>query len=254
MDKSRKPLVIGNLKMHGSLQSNQALLGAIKAGYHYGSQLDSALCLPFVYLYQARELLQGSAIAWGAQDLSVHTQGAHTGEIAAAMLQEFACTWVLCGHSERRTAFAETNAAVAAKASAALQAGLGPVVCVGETLAQREAGQTAAVLAEQLQPVLALGAPALGRLVIAYEPVWAIGTGQAATPAQAQQAHSFIRALLAQHGARATRILYGGSVNAENAAALFAGADIDGALVGGAALCAASFLGILQAASDAAMG
>ena len=243
----RKRLVIGNWKMHGNLAANEALLQALCAQAGRCAQADVAVCVPFPYLAQVGHLLQGSPVSWGAQDISIHTQGAYTGEVSGAMLTDFSCRWVLVGHSERRAYHGETSEQVAAKASAALASGITPVVCVGETLQQQEAGQTENVIAEQLQPVLALGAEQLAGVVIAYEPVWAIGTGKTASPEQAQAVHAFIRSLLQKAGVPQVRVLYGGSVKAANAASLFAMPDIDGALVGGAALVAEEFLNIVAA-------
>ena len=248
MSHTRKRLVMGNWKMHGSLAANAALLDGLAAGAARAGDTQLAVCAPFPYLAQLRDALTGTPISWGAQDVSVHTHGAYTGEVAPAMLADFGCTWALCGHSERRALHGETSTQVAAKAASALAAGLTPVVCVGETLDDRDAGQVECVIGDQLEPVLALGADALARLVIAYEPVWAIGTGRTATPEQAQAVHAFIRAALAQAGAAQVRILYGGSVKAANAATLFAQPDIDGALVGGASLVADEFLNIAAAA------
>ena len=242
----RARLVLGNWKMHGSLAENAALLASLRAA-DAGSRCQIGVCVPFPYLAQAAQALQGSAVSWGAQDVSVHEKGAYTGEVSAAMLEDFACRWALAGHSERRAYHGETDQLVADKARAALQAGLTPVVCVGETLAEREAGQTLAVIRRQLAPVLALGADAVARMVLAYEPVWAIGTGRSATPEQAQEVHAAIRAELAALGTSQVQVLYGGSVKAANAASLFAMADIDGALVGGAALVAEEFLRIAAA-------
>jgi len=249
MSQSRTRLVMGNWKMHGNLAENAALLGGLVAGAQRAGAARLAVCVPFPYLAQARQALDGTAISWGAQDVSVHERGAYTGEVSAAMLADLGVTWALCGHSERRALHGESSAVVAAKAAAALGAGLTPVVCVGETLSDRDAGDAECVIGDQLDPVLALGAEALGRMVIAYEPVWAIGTGRTATPEQAQAVHAFIRAALARHGAQQTPILYGGSVKAANAAALFAQPDIDGALVGGASLVADEFLNIAAAAA-----
>lgn len=243
---ARARLVLGNWKMHGSLAENGLLLAALRAA-DVGSSSQVGVCVPFPYLAQAAQALQGSAISWGAQDVSAHEKGAYTGEVSAAMLEDFACRWVLAGHSERRAYHGETDQVVADKARAALQSGLTPVVCVGETLDEREAGQTLAVIRRQLAPVLALGADAVARMVLAYEPVWAIGTGRSATPEQAQEVHAAIRAELAALGAPQVQVLYGGSVKAANAASLFAMADIDGALVGGAALVAEEFLRIAAA-------
>ena len=233
--------------MHGSLKANTALLGGLVAGMTQVDDCDVAVCIPFPYLAQADATLRGSAVTWGAQDVSAHQQGAFTGEVSAAMLSDFACQWVIVGHSERRQYHAETDQLVADKAVAALKSGLAPVVCVGETAAEHESGQTQAVIARQLAPVLALGPDVLSRAVLAYEPVWAIGTGLTATPDQAQSVHAFIRASLAQLGVPQVRILYGGSVKASNAASLFAMSDIDGALVGGASLVAEEFLRIAAA-------
>jgi triosephosphate isomerase len=247
MSHTRKHLVMGNWKMHGSLAANAALLDGLAADAARAGETQLAVCVPFPYLAQVRDALAGTPISWGGQDVSVHPQGAYTGEVAPAMLADFGCAWALCGHSERRALHGESSALVAAKAASALAAGVTPVVCVGETLADRDAGQVEHVIDEQLDPVLALGAEALARLVIAYEPVWAIGTGRTATPEQAQAVHAFIRAALVRHGAGQTRILYGGSVKAANAASLFAQPDIDGALVGGASLVAEEFLNIAAA-------
>ncbi|MGB6242631.1 MAG: triose-phosphate isomerase [Castellaniella sp.] len=249
MNHARTRLVMGNWKMHGSLADNAALLGGLVAGAQRAGSAQLAVCVPFPYLAQARQALSGSTVSWGAQDISVHDRGAYTGEVSAAMLADFEVSWVLCGHSERRAMHGESSALVAAKAAAALGAGLTPVVCVGETLSDRDAGDAECVIGDQLEPVLALGAESLSRLVIAYEPVWAIGTGRTATPEQAQAVHAFIRAALTRHGAAQTRILYGGSVKAANASDLFAQPDIDGALVGGASLVAEEFLNIAAAAA-----
>jgi len=246
----RRKLVIGNWKMNGNRAANATLLSGILAGLNdFGA--DCAVCVPAPYLAQCETLLQGSAVAWGAQDLSVHTSGAYTGEVSASMLTDFACSYVLCGHSERRAYHHESNELVAQKTRAALAAGLTPVVCVGETLEQREAGATAAVIGAQLQAVLdVLENSELIKIVVAYEPVWAIGTGKTATPQIAQQAHALLRAQLAARdtlSAAAIQILYGGSMKPDNAKELLAQPDIDGGLIGGAALKAADFLGIIQA-------
>ncbi|WP_269497958.1 triose-phosphate isomerase [Castellaniella sp. S9] len=247
MSHTRKRLVMGNWKMHGSFAANAALLDELVAEAPQAGDAEVAVCAPFPYLAQLQGTLAGSPISWGAQDVSIHTQGAYTGEVSAGMLADFGCTWVLCGHSERRALHGETSDQVAAKAATALAAGLTPVVCVGETLDDRDGDQVECVIGDQLEPVLALGTEALGRLVIAYEPVWAIGTGRTATPEQAQAVHAFIRQSLTQQGAGQVRILYGGSVKAGNAASLFAQPDIDGALVGGASLVAQEFLNIAAA-------
>jgi len=244
---SRKRLVIGNWKMHGDTAFNSELLAGLRTGIADIQQCQVAVCVPFPYLYQTRSLLEGTGVSWGAQDVSRHEKGAYTGETAASMLADFACQWVLVGHSERRSYHGETDELVAQKAAAALKAGITPVVCVGETLQEQEAGQTHAVIERQLAPVLALGVESLQRLVVAYEPVWAIGTGLTATPEQAQEVHALIRARLEAAGAGQVRILYGGSVKGSNAASLFAMPDIDGALVGGASLVASEFLSIAAA-------
>ncbi|ANN69776.1 triose-phosphate isomerase [Bordetella bronchialis] len=229
--------------MHGSLAENAALLDALRARAGAGT-CQIGVCVPFPYLAQAQALLDGSAVSWGAQDISVHDKGAYTGEVSAAMLKDFGCRWALAGHSERRAMHGETDELVAQKARTALAAGLTPVVCVGETLAEREGGNTLGVIERQLEPILALGAQSLNHLVLAYEPVWAIGTGRTATPEQAQEVHGAIRVALRGLGVPQVRILYGGSVKAANAAELFAMPDIDGALVGGASLVADEFLRI----------
>ncbi|MCG2583227.1 triose-phosphate isomerase [Massilia sp. TS11] len=247
----RRKLVVGNWKMNGSRAANASLLAGIVAGLGT-ARAEAAVCAPAPYLAQCEQALAGSALAWGAQDVSAHAAGAYTGEVAAAMLADLGCRFVIVGHSERRAYHGESNALVAQKVLAALGAGLTPIVCVGETLAEREAGRTAAVVGEQLAAVLAvLDAASLARIVVAYEPVWAIGTGKTATPAMAQEVHAQLRAQLqdkqAEAGA-AIRILYGGSMKPDNAAELMAQADIDGGLIGGAALKAADFLAIIHAA------
>jgi triosephosphate isomerase len=247
----RRKLVIGNWKMNGNRAANTALLSGIVAGLT-STGADCAVCVPAPYLAQCQAELQGSPVAWGGQDVSVHASGAYTGEVSAGMLVDFASRYVLCGHSERRAYHKESSELVAQKTVAALAAGLTPVVCVGETLAQREAGETEAVICGQLQAVLDLiPAADVAKIVVAYEPVWAIGTGKTATPQIAQDAHSFLRARLAQKNeaaAAGVQILYGGSMKPDNAKELMAQADIDGGLIGGAALKAADFLGIIQAA------
>ncbi|HEX7249999.1 MAG TPA: triose-phosphate isomerase [Burkholderiales bacterium] len=235
----RARLVAGNWKMYGSLAANRALMDALLAGVQ---GVECAVCVPFPYLAQVAERLKGTAIAWGAQNLSEHAQGAFTGEVSAAMLAEFGCRYVLVGHSERRQLYGETDAQAAAKFAAAQGAGLRPIFCIGETLAERDAGRTEEVVARQLDAVLGRGK--FGDAVLAYEPVWAIGTGRTATPEQAQAVHAFLRTRV---GA-ATRILYGGSVKAQNAAAIFSMPDVDGGLIGGASLVAADFLAICAAA------
>jgi triosephosphate isomerase len=235
----RARLVAGNWKMHGSAAANRALLDALVAGVQ---GVECVVCVPFPYVAQAAERLKGTTIAWGAQNVSEHAQGAYTGEVSAAMLADLGCRYVLVGHSERRQLYGETDAVAAAKFAAAQGAGLRPIFCVGETLAERDAGRTEEVVARQLDAVLGRGK--FGDAVLAYEPVWAIGTGRTATPEQAQAVHAFLRKRLGE----ATRILYGGSVKAQNAAAIFAMPDVDGGLIGGASLVAADFLAICAAA------
>ncbi len=247
----RRKLVLGNWKMNGSLAANASLLEALKPACA-GSAAQVGVAAPFPYLAQVQSTLQGTDILWGAQDISAQKSGAFTGEVAASMLVEFGCRFALVGHSERRTLHGETSEQVAAKATAALDAGITPVVCVGESLTEREAGDTLAVIQAQLAPVLALGAEAVARMVLAYEPVWAIGTGRTASPEQAQEVHAAIRAQLQTLGVPQVQVLYGGSVKAANAASLFGMADIDGGLVGGAALDAKDFAGIVEAAGQAA--
>ena len=239
--------------MNGSRAGNALLLSDIVAGL--GSHdAACAVCVPAPYLQQCADALAGSALGWGAQDVSVHASGAYTGEVAAGMLAEFACRYVLVGHSERRAYHAESNALVAQKAIAALAAGVTPIVCVGETLAQRESGATEYVVKRQMAAVIHTNGHCISEIVVAYEPVWAIGTGKTASPEQAQQVHAVVRtqikAATAQPGR--VRILYGGSMNAANAAQLLAQPDIDGGLIGGASLKPADFLSILSAASLAA--
>ncbi|MEP7275541.1 MAG: triose-phosphate isomerase [Betaproteobacteria bacterium] len=251
----RTGLVVGNWKMNGGLAANSRLLDALLAGWPSqpadeaapGSTGDLAVCVPFPYLGQAQAALAGSRIAWGAQDVSANASGAYTGDVAAAMLLEFGCRYVLVGHSERRQMHAEGDAIVAAKARATLDAGMTPVVCVGETLAEREANATVAVVTRQFAAVASALGDDLPRIVLAYEPVWAIGTGRTASPAQAQEVHALLRQALGRARAADVRVLYGGSVKAANAKALFAMPDVDGGLVGGASLDAAEFLAIARA-------
>lgn len=248
----RLPLVAGNWKLNGSLTGNHALLSDIIAGLPEGG-VDVMVCPPAVYLGSAAAELQGSRILLGAQDVSSRDAGAFTGEVAAAMLRDVGCSHTLIGHSERRTLFGDTDDIVAAKFVAARAGGLQPVLCVGETLEERQAGGTMAVVNRQLDAVLTkVGAAEFAGAIVAYEPVWAIGTGQTATPEQAQEVHAAIRARLAEAGAKLaadTRILYGGSVKGANAADLFARQDIDGGLIGGASLKAGEFLTICEAAA-----
>ena len=244
----RHNYVIGNWKLNGGLNANAALLAALQAGVISHANATCAVCVPHPYLQQAQTVLHESAVQYGAQNVSEHASGAFTGEVSAAMLLDFAAKYCLVGHSERRAIYGESDALVALKFQAVKAAGITPVLCVGETLAEREAGNTEAVVARQLAAVLTLvGASGLEGAILAYEPVWAIGTGKTASPEQAQEVHAFLRAQLAKVNAQNMSILYGGSVKASNAASLFAMPDIDGALVGGAALVAAEFLGIWDA-------
>lgn len=245
---NKRALVVGNWKMHGSRPANAALLDGILQARPFGC--DVAVCVPFPFLSETAATLAGSDIRWGGQDCSAQEQGAFTGEVSAGMLAEFGCRFVIVGHSERRALHAESDQLVADKAKAALGRGVTPIVCVGETLAQREAGQTETVVKRQLSVVIHALAHCAGEMVVAYEPVWAIGTGLTATPAQAQAVHAMLRAQLraATPHADAMRLLYGGSVKPDNAAALFSQPDIDGGLIGGAALKAADFVAICRAA------
>ena len=247
----RKKLIAGNWKMNGSLAANAALIGELLAGIGQPA-CDVAVCVPAVYLAQVQLLLAGQGgIALGAQDVSQHESGAYTGDVSAAMLKELGARYVIVGHSERRQYQGETDAQVAVKAQRALAAGLTPLVCVGETLREREQGETESVVSRQLSTVIQLNGERLVDLVVAYEPVWAIGTGRTATPEQAQAVHAALRALLAAADLQAAgvRILYGGSMNAGNAAELLAQPDIDGGLIGGASLKARDFLKIIETAS-----
>lgn len=247
----RRTLIAGNWKMNGSLAANDVLLAGLKQDVA-DDLVDVAVCVPAPYLAQCAAALQGTSIRLGAQDVSTSVSGAYTGEVSGAMLQDFGCRYVIVGHSERRSFHGETSAVVARKALAALAAGLTPIVCVGETLDERDAERTAAVVGAQLDAVLdAVAATDLAKLVIAYEPVWAIGTGKTATPQMAQAVHAVLRARLAARDAAAAsqvQILYGGSMKPDNAADLLAMADIDGGLIGGAALKAADFNAIIAAA------
>jgi len=243
----RTKLVVGNWKMNGGLAANAALLTALASGWSGREDRMMAVCVPFPYLAQARERLQGTAIRWGAQDASPHPSGAYTGDVAAAMLAEFGCTYVIVGHSERRALHGESDETVAAKAKAVLAAGLTAIVCVGETLAEREGGRTEAVVERQLGAAIAVLGDSMVRSVVAYEPVWAIGTGRTATPEQAQAVHARLRGQLRAAGAGEVQVLYGGSVKGANAAALMRMPDIDGGLVGGASLDATEFLTIARA-------
>ena len=252
----RPTLVVGNWKMNGDLASNAALMSSLIAGLTETTSCRIAVCVPAPYLAQVSAALGGSTVAWGSQDISEHERGAYTGEVSGAMLGDFGCQYAIVGHSERRTWFGDTDARVAAKAERAIAAGLVPIVCVGETLQEREQGRAMDVVATQLDAVLErIGAAGIDRSVLAYEPVWAIGTGKTATPEEAQAMHAAIRAHVAKRDAKVAAgltILYGGSVKASNAASLFGSADIDGGLIGGASLVAEDFLGIVEAAGRTA--
>jgi triosephosphate isomerase (TIM) len=242
----RGKLVVGNWKMNGGLRQNDALLAELRTRWTAPAGRDLALCVPYPYLWQAQAALSGSAISWGAQNVSEYAGGAYTGEVSAAMVAEFGCRFALVGHSERRARCGETDVAVADKAAAALGAGLTPIVCVGETLAEREAGTTRTVVLRQFDAVATRLGARVSAIVVAYEPVWAIGTGQSASPEQAQAVHRLLRERLGDidGAAAAVPLLYGGSVKSDNAKSLFACPDIDGALVGGASLKADEFLAI----------
>jgi triosephosphate isomerase len=241
-------LVVGNWKMHGSRAFNEPLLATVARARPFGC--DVAVCTPFPYLADVAAAWGGSDLHWGAQDCSAHEQGAFTGEVSATMLSEFGCRFVIVGHSERRQFHQEGDQLVADKAKAALAKGVTPIVCVGESLAQREAGETEQVVKRQLSAVIHTLAHCAGEMVVAYEPVWAIGTGRTASPEQAHAVHAVLRTqLLAATGhADRMKILYGGSVKADNARALFAQPDIDGGLIGGASLKADDFIAICRAA------
>ena len=244
----RKQLIVGNWKMHGNHSANAELLAGIVAARPFVA--DVAVCVPFPYLASTAVALAAHDIRWGGQDCSAFERGAYTGEVSAAMLAEFGCRYVIVGHSERRGYHAESDQLVADKAKAALARGVTPIVCVGESLAQRESGETESVVKRQLSVAIHTLAHCAGEMVVAYEPVWAIGTGRTATPEQAQAVHAVLRAQLRAATARADemKILYGGSVKPDNAATLFAQPDIDGGLVGGAALKLSDFVAICRAA------
>jgi triosephosphate isomerase (TIM) len=250
----KQKLIAGNWKMNGSLSANDTLLHAVQQGLAQalnGKKAQVAVCVPAAYLSQVQQLVKGSGIDLGAQDVSAHEQGAFTGETSAAMLKDFAVRYAIVGHSERRQYHGETDEQVAIKAQRALSAGSTPIVCVGETLAEREAGKTEEVVKRQLAAVIHANGHCISEIVVAYEPVWAIGTGKTASPEQAQAVHAVLRAQLkaaTEHSDR-VQILYGGSMNAANAAELLGQADIDGGLIGGAALKAADFLTIIAAAA-----
>lgn len=250
----RSKLVVGNWKMHGGTVQNRDLLNAVIAGTAGMSGTSLAVCVPYPYLSQAQSILQATHVRWGAQNVSQYDKGAYTGEVSAAMLMDFGCRYVIVGHSERRALYGEDNHTVALKFRAAQSVGLTPVLCVGETLDQREAAITEQVVAEQLDTIIELaGIDALAKSVLAYEPVWAIGTGKTATPEQAQEVHAFIRNRIAANNSEVAiglQILYGGSAKANNAAELFAMPDIDGGLIGGASLVADEFIAICSAAKN----
>ena len=249
----RRKVVAGNWKMHGSRAANKALIEAVLAGLGE-ADVSCVVCPPFVYLQDVQRLLRGESVVLGAQDVCAEAPGAHTGEVAAAMLADVGCEYVLVGHSERRAIYGESDTLVARKFAAAQAAGLTPLLCVGEQLGEREGGQTHAVVGRQLDAVSGLcGIAALARSIIAYEPVWAIGTGRTATPDQAQDVHAFIRGRIAAQDAKIgaeLRILYGGSVKAGNAREIFAMPDVDGGLIGGASLKADEFVAIVAAAGQ----
>jgi triosephosphate isomerase (TIM) len=247
-----KKLVVGNWKMHGSRAFNADLIQGLLSADLPGTapRADVVVCPPFVYVAEVASLLQGSAISVGTQDIAVQVQGAFTGEVSPPMAVDVGARYAIVGHSERRAYHGETDALVANKAQAALAHGLVPIVCVGETLAEREANQTQAVVGRQLQAVIDVLGADITRVVVAYEPVWAIGTGKTASPEQAQAVHAYLRAQLTAAFADASKVplLYGGSLKPDNAAQLFAQTDIDGGLIGGAALKAADFVAIARAA------
>ena len=249
----RSKFVVGNWKLNGSLAGNETLLKALLRNVPGSAPSACAVCVPYPYLAQVRELLRGTPIAWGGQDVSSFEKGAYTGEVSGSMLVEFGCRYAIAGHSERRTLFGDTDAVAAGKYLAARRAGLTAIFCVGETLQEREKGETEAVLARQVDALLGeAGAAALGGGIVAYEPVWAIGTGKTASSQQADDAHAFIRGRIAAKDAAiagSLPILYGGSVKAANAAELFAMPNVDGGLVGGASLVAEEFSAIWHAAS-----
>ena len=249
----RQPLVAGNWKMNGSSGSITTLIEEINRGMSGVKQAEVAVCPPAIYIPMVQNLLRTGSIAWGAQDLSAYKSGAYTGELSGAMLKDFGCRYAIIGHSERRSYHAESDQLVAEKCQAALECGLQPILCVGESLEEREAAITEQVVARQLDAVLQhSGIAAFSSIVVAYEPVWAIGTGKTATPEQAQEVHAFIRSRLAEQDAvvaDGVRILYGGSMKPDNAAELLAKPDIDGGLIGGAALKAEDFLAICMAAN-----
>lgn len=247
----RRKLIAGNWKMNASLAANVALLAGIKSELNTPA-CDVAVCVPAPYFAQCQSELAATAVAWGGQDVSPHESGAYTGEVSAAMLLDFGCRYVIVGHSERRSYHAESNELVAKKTLRALKSGLTPIVCVGETSSEREAGDTDKIVGQQIDAVLAaIDANDVANIVVAYEPVWAIGTGKTATPQMAQDVHAMLRHKIASKNTSAAsgvRILYGGSMKPDNAKELLSMADIDGGLIGGAALKATDFLAIIRAA------
>jgi triosephosphate isomerase (TIM) len=246
----REQFIIGNWKMHGDKTLVKGLLNGLKAAYsHPDAKVQIVVCPPYIFLQQTQELLQHSKIAWGAQNVAAERNGAYTGEISVSMLLEFACQYVLLGHSERRTLFKETDAQIGKKFKLSVESGIRPILCIGETFAQRSAAQTESVLEQQIKTILTFDKASLQKAILAYEPVWAIGTGQVATPEQAQSVHQFLRQQIANvHPDLAQKlpILYGGSVKASNAKALFQMPDIDGGLIGGASLQTDEFLQIYE--------
>ncbi len=248
----RQQLVAGNWKMYGGLATNSQLLQDLLVGLAGVKSVEAAVFVPFPFLAQVQSILTGTSLAWGAQTVNENAQGAFTGEVSVAMLKDFSCRYVLVGHSERRAIFGESDKAIAEKFAAALAGGLRPVLCVGETLEQRESGQTTEVITSQIDAVIEKnGVAAFANAVVAYEPVWAIGTGRTASPEQAQDVHAAIRSRFSRddaHVAEGLQILYGGSVKPQNAVELFAMPDIDGGLIGGASLVASDFLAICRAA------
>jgi len=249
----RQPLVAGNWKLNGNKQSIEKLLQGVLGGMRDVKKAEVAVCAPYIYIPQVADMLKNSTVSYGSQNISEYESGAYTGEISATMLQEFGCKYAIVGHSERRSIYGETDEQVANKFVASQKVGIRPILCVGELLEEREAGETESVVARQLDAVVdKAGIEAFKDAVIAYEPVWAIGTGKTASPDQAQDVHAFIRQRLAKQSAEiaaAVQILYGGSVKPDNAESLFAQADIDGGLIGGASLDAAGFLAICCAAN-----
>lgn len=252
----RQPLIAGNWKMNGTRTSAESLIAGVVAGVAKLSKAEVLVCPPYPFLSLAEQWLAGSQVRLGAQDVCTEAVGAYTGEVSADMLAEFGCRYVICGHSERRQYYGETDGIIGKKLLAGCRGGLRPILCVGETLDQREQGLTESVLAGQIEGVIAeTGIDLFERIEIAYEPVWAIGTGRTATPEQAQAAHAFIRGRIGGHSASIAatiRILYGGSMKAANAHELLSQPDIDGGLIGGASLVVDDFLAICQAGDSLA--